>query len=260
MSFREIFRKSFIFYLNKHMKNLLFYLIIISFIVIIVIFFIFDTEIVAHLSLLASVFSLIVAGIAIHLQQKSDTVLTQIENNIDRIEHIQDKVIFEMEKNRLMNATKDPVLSEINKKDIEDGTFYIFTEPRFIISIKDKDKREYHCSIVFIKENNKPYALPKMFHPFDRLHSFPYFCVSVSEVYLFKEESNPLMKQKLLSSFKIQTGKYYLTYHFNCSNKSQSGWYITKHYPISEGSKFVFSYTSYGGGAGPSADKFCNNC
>ena len=246
------------------MKKILLFVFVIL-VTCIILFLFFDDSLIAKLSFMASVLSLIVAKIALYLQIKTDKDLKRIESNIEKTENgiqklseIQDKISFETEKNRLMDATKDSAVSKKNKKDIEEGIIRIFTESMFIISI-EKDKREYHCEIHFIKESSKLYALPKMFYPFDRVHSFPFFCVSVSKVYLFKEESDIHLEKNLLSNFGIQPGKYYLHYHLSLSDKTQTGWHIAKRYPITQGLKFIFFYTSYGGNTGPSADEFCKS-
>ena len=214
-----------------------------------------------------SIISLYVAWKAYVLQKKSDKDLKRIEDNIDTLENntqklseTQDKIAFETEKNRLISATKDVAVPLDNKKEIEDGIIHIFTESRFIISIEDESKREYHCVITFIKEINKLYSFPKMYYLFNKIHNFPFFCVHVDKVYLYKKEIDPSLKKTLLSNFKIKTGYYYLHYHLGLSNNNETGWYIAKRYPITQGLKFIFVYTVYDGEAGISADKFCKNC
>ena len=188
-------------------KILLFLFTFILIVGIVLLFFLSDDAVISKLSFIASILSLIVAGVALYLQTKTDKELKQTESNIKKIKsiiqklsEIQDKIAFETEKNKLMDATKDSAVSKKNKKDIEEGIIRIFTESMFIISI-EKDKREYHCEIHFIKESNKLYALPKMFYPFDRVHSFPCFCVSVSKVYLFKKEPDTHLEKKSLIKF-----------------------------------------------------------
>lgn len=221
-------------------------------------------SIIGVISFISAIIALIVAWMAYQLQKKSDKDIQRIEKDIGRLENsaqsiseIQDKLAFETEKNRLMDATKDIAVSKENKKDIEDGIIHIFNNQMFIISIKDQSNREYHCVITFIRESNKPYALPKMYYPFNQIHSFPYFCIYVTKVYLFKTEPDSVLNKKLISEFKIQKGNYYLHYHLSLSDKNKTGWYIAKRYPITQGLKFIFSYTVYEAEKGISADDFC---
>ena len=205
-----------------------------------------------------SLISLYVAFKAYKLQKKSDKDLKRIEGNIDRMEKnvkeiskIQDKLGFEAEKNRLMNLFNDMELSKKNKKDIKNGVNNIFKKKEYKINFIENNQINYKagCKITFIKESEKGYALPKVFYPDHEIHSFPFFCVHVSEV-----QNQPKI---------ISESCYYLTYHVSTTPELR-GWYISKECssvgpPQENRFKIIFSIYSYRGGANPSADQFCHN-
>ena len=215
-------------------------------------------SIIAILSLVASLVSLIVAILAFRLQQKSDEDLKRIEGNIDKMENnvkgiskIQDKLAFEEEKNRLMNLFNDMELSKKNKKDIKNGVRNIFKEKEYKINFIENNQINYKagCKITFTKESEKEYALPKVFYPDHKIHEFPFFCVHVSEV-----KNQPKI---------ISESCYYLTYHVSTTPELR-GWYISKECssggpPQKNRFKIIFFGHSYIGGANPSADQFCHN-
>ena len=146
--------------------------------------------IIGILSFIASIVALCVAWRAYKLQKKSDKDLQQIENNMNQLEQsvqniseIQDKLAFETEKNRLKNIVNTNI-PENEKKELNSGIDHIFDETKFKVVFINENKQQTNgnCKIRFIKENEKPHALPKVHYPFNRIHDFPYFCVEVSEV------------------------------------------------------------------------------
>ena len=221
--------------------------------------FVFDAIITTIIHpIFISLTSLYVAFKAYKLQKKSDEDLKRIEGNIDRMENdvkgiskIQDKLAFEEERNRLMNFFNDTDLSKENKEDIKNGVKNIFKEKEYKINFIENNQINYTagCKITFTKESEKEYALPKVFYPDRRIHSFPFFCVHVSEV-----QNQPKI---------ISESCYYLTYHVSTTPELR-GWYISKECssvgpPQKNRFKIIFSIYSYIGGANPSADQFCHN-
>ncbi len=179
------------------------------------------------LSLIASVLSLIVAGIALYLQIRSDKNLKRVEDNTDKlsgnvnklfsevaeISNIQNKIQFEVEKNRLMNWAKIS-LPEKDQQDFRNDIHNIFHENCYTLST---EKLKYSFQVSFIKERGGRFSLPKMAYPFGRTGGFPYFCIKVIKLCDTQDKNSPVKEGEY----------YYLTYHFHDKN-----WYIGKKYPI----------------------------
>lgn len=180
------------------------------------------------------------------------------ENSVQKISGIQDKIAFETEKNRLTQMIHRAHASEEDEKKWKQGITLIFEEKELNIqAIKNQNNKEvnFQCTIVFIKNNKSMYALPKMFHPFNQIHDFPYFCVLVKESMFIK--NNP--------DIGIQIGTYYfLHYHLNSSNNEKKGWYLSKSYigPVIHNSFKVriISISPEPQWGDPSADDVCKNC
>lgn len=180
--------------------------------------------------------------------------IDKMENNIQKISEIQklqEKVVFETEKNRLINFAQHSSLSEQDKKFFKSNIMSIFHEPKYSFSQMDQDnKMSNSFEVIFIKNSNS--RLPKMFYPFGRGRDFPYFCVRVIEKY-------PPVKKNESNEVQIDS-HYYLSYDFSDKN-----WRLSEGYPI-EGSvirksfKVIFSGTNFVGNPGPPAEEFCKNC
>ncbi len=209
------------------------------------------------LSLIASVFAVIVAIIVLYLQKQSDKNLKRVENNTDKlssevqkISDIQNQIKFETEKNRLMSFFQS--LTEEDKKYFKSDIHKIFYEGSYKFQTTENSKittKSNNFKVSFIKESSTQFALPKMAYPFSRTGDFPYFCVQVIKI--CSQNNN----------IPIKEGEYYyLTYLFNDKN-----WYMNKNYPI-DGNPFsqkievIFAGTNFSGKGLPSADKFCKDC
>ena len=178
--------------------------------------------------------------------------INKIEENVQKIseiQEIQNKVAFETEKNRLINFAQHSFLPEENKQFLRNNIISIFHELKYNFSSKDKNNKALdYFTVSFIRKNN---GLPKMFHPFGRVHVFPYFCICVIDKHSSSEDKNSGVQLGL---------HYYLSYDF-----SDRTWRIAEQYPI-EGShinksfKVIFSGPNYIGKGGPSAEEFCKNC
>ena len=199
----------------------------------------FVTSGIGILSFISAVAAFFIACRAYKLQQKSDDDLNRVESNIDRMENSIkqiDKVLFEIERNRLA--------SYLPKEDQED-IHKIFYEDKYTFQERNDNDSLGSFIVRFIREKND---LPKMNYPFSRTGDFPYFCV-----YVIETESG--------YKGKIQSGTYYyLSYDY----KSKS-WYMAERWPIEgsrmhKGFKVIFAGTSYGGKGLPLASEFCKNC
>ena len=170
-------------------------------------------------------------------------ITTKIQGNVDKISNIQDKLIFEMKKNRLMNFAQYSFSSEEKRRFFRDAISVIFDEKQYRFSQIDKVSDFF--IVKFIKKNS---GLPKMFCPFSKVNEFPYFCVQVIETPLVGNESGDIQ----LNSY------YYLTYNF-----FDKSWYMAKNYSRKTSTNFKITFY------GPiydssveflSAEEFCKDC
>ena len=209
-------------------------------------------DVVAILSFIASIFALLVALIALWLQNKSDKYLNRIENNIKRIDNSAnqmeinikkmdgqiDQVIFDVEKNRLASRLPKEDQSAIHK---------IFYENQYrFCEIKNDKSLEGWVTVRFIRESN---GLPKMAYLFERKGDFPYFCVKVIK-------KSPDYKGDIqLNTY------YYLSYVYG-----DKSWYMADEgHPIDSSTaqnsfKVIFAGTGFTGKGLLPASKFCKNC
>ena len=218
-------------------------------------------RIVTYIALIVSVVSLIVACFAYRLQKKADQDLKRVEvniarseDNINQISQVQDKIAFETEKNRLMFYVENATLPNEVKKNIKIDINHIFNEKKFRFSLESKKESQTTfdttdttdtIEVSFIKESTKPYALPKMTYPFQRIHDFPYFCVQII---------------KGNEGYKIFEGEfYYLTYYF----RDPVSWCIGQGNPIDskEYNKTNIEFVGYhfNSEGGLPADEFCKS-